>query len=209
MIKTIFRDEHFKDYLSYFTNIFLLASIYYFAGKFSFFLAQENSIVSITFFPAEGFALVAAIIWGTKILPGIFIGQFVLAISSGLDFTPTLEISLINTIEAYLGYFLFNKYLDKKLLRTRDIIGLLMLILFVLQIFSSTLGNLALLSNSVITDKEFTTSLFSWWFGNSMGQILFTPALLLLYSNYKKTNYLKLFTIVIGVILINYSIFFY
>jgi len=75
--------------------------------------------------------------------------------------------------------------------KTKDIFGLIVLIVFVLQPFSATLGSLTLLIFNIITADEYFNSLFSWWFGNAMGQILFTPMLLLIYSHFKKEELLE------------------
>jgi len=116
-------------------------------------------------------------------------GQFILAQSTGLAILPSLEISFINAIEIIIGVILFDKYkLNRHLLSLKDVLGLLLLITFVLQPLSAILGNAVLLVNDIITKHDYITSLFSWWFGNIMGQLLFTPSLLLLLLNFKKIN---------------------
>ena len=169
--------------IPYSIKIFLLTLVYYLSGKLSFMISQDNQIVTIVIFAAEGFALASVLLFGRGMWVGIFIGQFILAYSSGLSFVPSMAISAINSVEAILAVTLFYKYgFHKNLNRMRDVYGLLLLIIFVLQVFSSLLGNLVLYSSSVITWEVLPSSLFSWWFGNAMGQILFTPTLLLLVS---------------------------
>jgi integral membrane sensor domain MASE1 len=144
-------------------------------------------IISIVIFASEGFALAGVIIFGKRLWVGIFIGQFVLAISSDLDLYSSLAISAINSMEAILGFILFHHFkLNKSLSTLRDVLGLLVLIVFILQPFSAILGTLVLLQTSIINLDDYSLSLFSWWFGNTMGQILFTHMSLLFYTH-KKT----------------------
>ena len=160
---------------------------YFLLGKLSFSILKNDSIVTIVIFASEGLALASAIFWGKKAWVGIFLGQFILAYSSCLGFYTSFFISIINAIEAMIGLSLFNKYgLDKNLSSLKDIFGLVGIIVLVLQPFSSLFGNLVLLFSEQIEVSFYVTSLFSWWFGNIMGQLLFTPFILLLFIKYKE-----------------------
>lgn len=173
-----------------------MALVYFIAGKISFLVHSENEIVTIVLFAAEGFALAGAIIFGKRIIPGIFLGQFILGLSTGLEFVPSFFVSIINSIEALLAIFLFNKLkLDKSLPRMKDILGLTLLIVFILQPFSAIFSNTILYVSSVITSEQYPKSLFTWWFGNSMGQLLIAPFLLYLYNNYKNTNKIEFLSV--------------
>jgi len=179
-----------KDF-GYYLNIFVLALLYFLSGKASLLLLNSYHIVSIGIFASEGIALAFALYFGKSVWPGIFLGQFILALYSNIDLLSSMEISAINSLEAIIGVVLFQKYrLDKNLKSFRDVIGLAIIIVFVLQIFSSLLSNLVLLFNSQIDSDSFGNSLFSWWFGNVMGQLLFTPFVLLLLLNYKSIRYM-------------------
>jgi diguanylate cyclase (GGDEF)-like protein len=180
-----------------------MALLYIVAGKLSFLISQDNMIVSIVIFASEGFALAGVIIFGRNMWIGIFLGQFILAITSGLDLIPSIGISAINSLEAILGYTLFHYFkLNKSLTTLRDVLGLLVLIVFILQPFSALLGNLVLLKTSVIQLHEYSLSLFSWWFGNTMGQILFTHMSLLFYAHRKSIKFtdMLLVTIFFGIL---------
>ena len=159
---------------------------YFLLGKLSFSILKDDSIVTIVIFASEGLALASAIFWGKKVWLGVFLGQFILAYSSSLGFSTSFFISIINAIEVVIGVSIFNRYsLDKHLLNLKDIFGLVVIIVVILQPFSSILGNLILLFTDNIESSSYFSSLFSWWFGNIMGQLLFTPFILLLLLNYK------------------------
>ncbi len=188
--------EQLTDNKNLNTPILIIATaiLYFLAGNLSFALSNEHNIVTIIIFASEGIALGLALYFGKKVIFGIFLGQFILAMTNGLAFLPSFEISIINSLEALIGIYLFHKAkLNKELLSLRDIIGLVLIILFVVQIFSSVLGTLTLYLNNVISAENYLQTLFSWWFGNVMGQLLFVPLTLLLLVNYKKIDFLNFF----------------
>ncbi len=179
----------------YILQIILLALVYYISGKISFAVSHDNSIVTIVIFFAEGFALTSVLLFGRKMLAGIFIGQLLLAYAF-MPFISGLTIAIINSLEALLAVTLFNYFkLDRKLLTTKDVFGLIALIIFLLQPFSALFGNLILISASIIEMEDFWKNFFSWWLGNIMGQVLLVPTLLLLYSRIKETKIIKLLLI--------------
>jgi len=188
---TILENQIFYKAQSYWVHIIIIALSYFIFGKISFSIEQHYNVVTIVIFAAEGIALATAIIYKAPILPGIFLGQFLLGFSN-MSLLPSLSIATINTIEAFIAITLFYKFnLDKSLAKTKDIFGLILLIVFVLQPFSATFGSLTLFAFNIITADEYFNSLFSWWFGNAMGQILFTPMLLLIYAHLKKEELLE------------------
>ena len=187
--------------------IIILAILYFLSGKLSFFLSVESSIVTISIFFAEGVSLAAVLIYGKKVWPGIFIGQLILALSTDLSFFPSVLISGINSLEAVFAYYLFKYFkFDISLRKIHHLYLLFFLIIFILQPFSAILGNLVLMIFSVIEPSVYFANVFSWWFGNSLGQLLIVPILLLVYYELKNIDFKHVvFAIVIGV-LVSYAI---
>ena len=189
---------------SYFIQLTIIALTYYVAGTLSFSISNENNIVTIVIFASEGISLAGTLIYGKRILPAIFIGQFFLAYNS-MSMTTALGVATINSLEVILAYKLFYYFkLNRELSTLKDVLGLIALITFILQPFSAILGNSILLYSSVITTDEFFNTLFSWWFGNTMGQILFTPMLLLLYLHYKDEELIEITLVALFFIAISY-----
>ena len=175
-------------------RILLLAFLYYMSGMLSLNLLSGENIVNVGLFAAEGIALAFALYFGKKVLLGIFLGQLFLAIDNNISVIASLGISLINTAEAYLAIVLFKRFhLHTNLEKFRDIIGLVLLIFFVLQPFSALLSNSILLLSNQIPHEKFLVYLFSWWFGNVMGQLVFTPFLLLLFTHFKNIQWKSFF----------------
>lgn len=168
---------------------FSIAFIYFYTGKLSLDFLSGHNIINLGVFAPEGLALAFALYYGKKVWFGIFIGQFLLAYTNDINVFSTFEISFINATEVLIGIALFHKFkLDKRLKTFRDLLGLILIIVLVLQIFSSVLSNLSLLLHGQLTQDQLAYSIFSWWFGNIMGQLLFTPFLLLLLIHYKQLD---------------------
>jgi len=176
-----------------FLLIGIVAFIYYITGVASFELFSSNKIITIGLFMPEGFALAFSLYFGKKVIPGIFLGQFFLAYLNNMPFFTSLFIGTINSLEALLAIFLFQKFnLSTQLKTFKDIFGLAGLIVFFLQPFSAIASNLFLSLGNDLSFHHFLVSTFSWWFGNVMGQLLFTPFLLLLFQKYKSIDYKNL-----------------
>ncbi len=173
------------SYRHYIFQILVLAALYFTFGHISFLITVSHFIVTPVFFVAEGIALAAIILFGRRVWPGIFLGQLALALSTGLEFLPSLTISAINSIEAVIGATLFKRWkLDPALSSVHDFSRLATLIFLILQPFSATLGTATLLFFSVIQESQSYLQTWTyWWFGNCLGQLLVTPFLLILFSS--------------------------
>ncbi len=180
-----------KNHLFYMSVSLLLALLYITTGLWSLKLLSGENIISLGVFAPEGIALAFALYFGKRVVFGIFLGQFILALLNHINYTVALEISFSNTIEALIAIWLFDKFkLNKKLSSLRDIVGLISIIVFVLQPFSAFFGNMVMYLHGDVTKDIFLSNMFSWWFGNVMGQLLYTPALLLLFTRYNKIDFI-------------------
>ncbi|WP_297442019.1 hypothetical protein [Sulfurimonas sp.] len=68
--------------IDYVFVIFILAALYFLAGKLSLVLLHGIGIVNIGIFASEGIALAMLLYFAKRIWPGVFIGQFVLAFTN-------------------------------------------------------------------------------------------------------------------------------
>ncbi|GEM_PF-1030242 len=200
----------------HFTVIAMVAFLYFLSGKLSLYLSVENTIVTLAIFFAEGVSLAAVLIYGIRVWVGVFLGQLLLALTSGLFLFPALGISVVNSLEVWIAYRIFSLLkFDPKLRSISDLYTLFGVILLLLQPFSAFWGNLCLILFTDNRIDEWWQNLFAWWFGNSMGQMLLTPLLLLLYRERRKIRgttllwVLSFFTMVYGVIFYFYPIYNY
>jgi len=190
---------------SWILMIMLMAIGYYVGGKVSFLFFQQDMIITIAPFIPEGIALAGVLLFGRIVLPGIFIGQMLLGLDSGMGTFSTLGISLVNTVEAFIALRLFEYYkLDRHLHSVRDIFGLLLLITLILQPFSAILGNIVVSLFNSVEHTILFKNIFFWWFGNVMGQLLITPMLLIIFDQQNSIKRLELLLVIVISIVSNY-----
>jgi signal transduction histidine kinase len=171
--------------IQYYLPTFAIALLYFLTGKASIELLAGVKIVNIGIFAAEGFALAFAVRFGPRVLPGIFAGQLLLALSSHIPLLSALGVSIVNTLEALIAIQIFRHFgIRLTLDRVRDVVLFVLTVLLVLQPFSALFSNLILLVTGELPKAGFLVSTFSWWFGNIMGQLLFTPFLLQFLTRY-------------------------
>ncbi len=172
--------------MSDFFKAILLAVAYFVCGKLSTYLGVNNSIVTIGIFPSEGIALAAAVLFGKRIIWGIFVGQTLYALSNHLGFTVSALIGVVNTLEALLAIYFVKKWkIDLSFRDLYSVVRFFFLIIFILQPWSALGGNTVLLVFGDETAAVFLNSVFSWYMGNIVAQLVITPMLVLLYKAYK------------------------
>ena len=166
-----------------------LALIYFISGKASLSFSVSHEIATLVVFAAKGFALAGTILYGKNISYGIFIGQLLLALSNGLSLPIALGISISNTLEAILGYKLFYKLnLHPNLERIKDVVWLHLIVFLILQPFSATIGTAIFGAGGILNGAKYGNVWLTWWFGNSLGQILITPLVLSIFSSFSSTK---------------------
>lgn len=182
-----------------FLKILGVGVLYFLLGKFAFAISVSNGIVTNAPFFAEGIGLAATILFGYFNAIGIFVGQFVLAVTSGVDLSSSIVIALINSLLAILGCLLFSRFrFSENITSFKNILLLSILILLLLQPLSALLGNFTLFGFGRIDQDIFWVSSVTWWLGNSIGQLVFVPLMFFLFTQKYKIRKLLLQDIVIA-----------
>jgi len=172
-------------------QILSLSFLYFAFGKLSILFLHGNYIVNIGVFAAEGISLGFVLYFGKKVWPGIFIGQLILALSNDITLIASLSISAINTVEALVGFIILRKLkLNIELKTFRDVF-ILFIVILLIQFVSALPSNMVLVFSNFIDSANYLSSSFSWWFGNIMGQLLFTPFILIFFREYAKLDKLS------------------
>lgn len=174
-----------------FSRIIVLASLYVILGKFAFDESVDQSIITSVIFLSEGVALAFTLVFGPTMVAGVFLGQFILALTTDLSWGLSLAIAAINSCEALIAWSLAGKLKINSSLRTlRDYVLLVLLIFFVLQPFSALLGNWILLNSDKESVEVFCSSSIKWWIANGLGQLLLAPILMFFFTKTERfSNY--------------------
>lgn len=130
--------------------------------------------------PPSGIALVALLLFGYRLAPGIFLGAWIANISTGLPIEQSALIALGNVGEALAGTFLLRRFSDFRtnLSRRRDIFCLFFLAACAATSISATVGALVLVWGRVVDFSGYFTVWITWWLGDMMGILVIAPALL-------------------------------
>ena len=156
-----------------------VAAIYFVAGKLGLQLAVVHASATAVW-PPTGIALAAALVFGPRVAPGVFLGAFLTNATTAVPLGAALGIAAGNTIEALLGAFLVNRYAGGR--RAFDhppnVFRLVALGALAATTASATIGVLTLCLSGSAPWHAFGSVWLTWWFGDAMGALLFTPFLL-------------------------------
>jgi signal transduction histidine kinase/CheY-like chemotaxis protein len=157
----------------------ILTAIYVAAGKFGLSLAFINASASAVWPPA-GIALAALLLWGIGLWPAVFLGAFIVNISTAGSLGTALAISLGNTLEAVLGAWLIEKYAGgQRVFQTAQTIFKFALFTMVASFISSTIGVTALILSGLADWTQFRAVWLTWSLGDLVGNWVLTPLFLL------------------------------
>src|SRR5512132_751578 len=87
----------------------ILAVIYFIAGKLGLMLASLHASASPVWPPA-GIALAALLLLGYRAWPAIFVGAFLVNMTTAGNVATSLAIATGNTLEALVGAWLVNRF---------------------------------------------------------------------------------------------------
>src|SRR5947207_16029513 len=94
-------------------TIGIVTVVYIIAGKLGLTLAYVNASASPVWPPA-GIALAAIVLLGYRAWPAIFVGAFIVNLTTAGDVATSVAIATGNTVEAIAGAWLVNRFGDGK-----------------------------------------------------------------------------------------------
>lgn len=168
-------------------KIILVALLYYLAARLGYFFAFENT-TALPIWPPSGIAFALIILLGRPMWPGIMIGSLVANIMAYWNHaelpsqTIILMSSLVavsNTLEAVVGNYLVKHWIksDYPFKSTKNAYRFLFVAL-IMCLLGVGLGTGTLFVNGMINPSDILRTAFSWWTGNVVGILLFTPFIL-------------------------------
>ena len=167
-----------------------LAAAYYVAGTLGLLLAIPPGYATAVW-PASGIALAGTLLFGYRVWPGILLGSFLINLRVSLDTTSSA--SILNTtalaasigmgasLQAIVGAFLIRRFTryPTAFVRARDIIKFLLLGGPVSCLVNATWGVTSLLLSGAIQPVDYLFHWWTWWVGDAIGVITFTPLILI------------------------------
>ncbi|WP_369959677.1 CHASE domain-containing protein [Pseudomonas benzenivorans] len=173
-------------------KILLLALAYALAGRLALLLAIPPGFASAVF-PPVGIALAAVLVWGYPMLAGVFLGSTLLNLSIGLGsldqltlkaLTIATGIALGTSLNTLVASWLIRRLVGfpTPLTSERSIFLLLFLGGPLACLISATAGTGVLYLNRVIGAADFSFSWWTWWVGDSIGVLIATPLMFILFA---------------------------
>lgn len=166
--------------------------IFYLVGRLTLPLSLPPSYAT-TIWPPAGIGLAAVLLWGNRVLPGIFAAEWLIHyevydISALLASPPELAVAFLNplnsVLRAWLGKVLVNKYagFPNCLISTRLIFLFFLLAGPVATLLPAMLSVYSLFLAGVIIGQDLFFSFLTWWLGDCTGIAVFTPLFFIIFN---------------------------
>jgi len=157
-----------------------LVLVYYVAGKLGLTLAFVNPSATAVW-PPTGIALAAFLVLGYRVWPAIFLGAFLVNVTTAGSIVTSIGIAIGNTLEGLLGAALVNRFANGRRAfdRPADIFKFALLAALVSTTVSPTIGVASLALGGFADWADFQSIWMTWWLGDAAGALLVAPVFLL------------------------------
>ena len=162
------------------TVIALLASVYFVAGKLGLMLAFVNDSATAVW-PPTGIALAAFLVLGYRVWPGVFLGAFLVNVTTAGSAATSFGIAAGNTLEGVVGAYLLSRFANGRNAfdRPQDIFKFAVLAGMGSTIVSATVGVTSLCLQGYATWAGYGSVWMTWWMGDAVGDLIVAPLLVL------------------------------
>ena len=179
----------------------ILTVVYFIAGKLGLKLAFLYASASPVWPPA-GIALAAMLVLGYRTWPAIFIGAFLVNVTTAGDVTTSLCIATGNTLEAVCGVWLITRFAGGTGVFDRPQ-GVFMFALaaMVSAAISPAVGVTSLALSGFAEWAKYGAIWTTWWLGDVAGDLVIAP-LVLLWSVASKRRWSRRDAVEVGILLL-------
>ena len=159
---------------------------YFLAGKLGLKMAFVHPS-STAVWPPTGIALAALLVFGYRVWPGIFLGAFLVNLTTAGSLVTSLGIAAGNTLEPVLGAYLVSRFANGR----RCFESVLNTVKFALlagvasTMASATIGVTTLSLGGYARWSEFKVIWTTWWLGDAVGAATIAPLLMLWAADFK------------------------
>ncbi|HEX3330733.1 MAG TPA: MASE1 domain-containing protein [Gaiellales bacterium] len=150
---------------------------YFAAARFGLSLAFTTKQVTAVW-PPTGIALVAFLVWGIRVWPGVFAAALVANAMTYEGLSTAFGIAVGNTCAGIVGAVLLGRFaFAPGFRRVRDVC-LFVAVAGVTPLVSATNGVANLAAHGLVSWSAYGSVWSIWWVGDAMGILLFAPLLL-------------------------------
>ncbi|HEX4448470.1 MAG TPA: MASE1 domain-containing protein, partial [Polyangiaceae bacterium] len=157
-----------------------LAVLYVLVARLGLMLDAVSGFATLVW-PATGVSVVALIVFGYRLWPGIAAGALITNLSVGAPLAVASGIALGNTLEALAGAWAVKRATGgyPSLGRVRDMLAFIGLVAVASTLISATLGVMSLRLGGIVDATGWPDTWRAWWIGDLMGDLIVGPILLL------------------------------
>ncbi|MFT5374610.1 MAG: CHASE1-domain containing sensor protein, partial [Candidatus Latescibacterota bacterium] len=173
----------------YWVDVLFIGVAYYVFGRLGLLLAIPPGYAT-AIWPASGIALAGMLLLGNRVWPGVLLGSFLVNIGTSLDTSSTQAIGVSlalcigggAAIQALVGSQLIRRYVGfpNRLDYELDIFKFLAFGGPVACLLSASIGVTTLWAGGMISFSNYVYSWWTWWVGDSIGVLIFTPIAIIL-----------------------------
>ncbi len=174
------------------SRIVLTALLFYFAGQLALPLSLPPSYAT-AIWPPAGIGFAATLLWGNKVLPAIFLAElaihyevydFMTLWQSPVQLLIFLSSPVNSVLRAWTGAFLVKKIVGypNPLISAKEIMLFFLLSGPVATLIPASLSVYALVETGVIVESDFGFGFLTWWLGDCIGIVVFTPLFLTIFD---------------------------
>jgi PAS domain S-box-containing protein len=179
----------------------LLTLVYFIAGKFGLMLASLHASASPVWPPA-GIALAALLVLGYRVWPAIFVGAFLVNLSTAGNVATSLAVASGNTLEAMCGAWLVNRFAGGTTAFDRPQgVFKFALAAVVSTIISPAFGVTSLALAGFADWANYGAIWLTWWLGDTTSDLLIAP-LIILWSIASKRRWNRREAVEVGILLL-------
>jgi len=150
---------------------------YFAAARFGLSLAFTTKQVTAVW-PPTGIALVAFLLWGPRVWPGVFLAALAVNMMAYEGLATAFGIAVGNTCAGILGAVILRRFaFEPGFRRVRDVC-LFVAVAGLTPLVSATNGVANLAAHGLVSWSAYRSVWSLWWVGDAMGILLFAPLLL-------------------------------
>jgi len=160
----------------------MLVAVYFAAGKFGLMLAFVNASATPVW-PATGLAIAALLLGGLRLWPGVFIGAFLVNISTQGSVASSLGIATGNTLEAVIAAALAARFARgaSAFDRAPDVFKYVFLAAIPGTLISASFGASSLVLDGLADWDHYGSIWVTWWLGDLTSSVTVAPLIVVVW----------------------------
>jgi PAS domain S-box-containing protein len=164
----------------YVIGVAALFGVYLGTAKLGIGLAVAHGVITPVWAPS-GISLAVLVLFGRRYWPGVAFGAFAANATSGLSVLLAAGVSVGNTLAAVAGAYLLHRAAFRPAFgRVQDVLAFVVLGGLASTLISATNGTSLLYATDHV--HAYGSNWLLWWFGDSAGNLLVAPLILVLVS---------------------------